>query len=353
MTERALAWVVGAVDGPMEVLVTRLAGEVEFLCREAAEVVRLAAVVDAAIVVVPAGRDAALNGGRDHVVAGCEILVGQLGPDRVCVVSGPAAALPVTLEGITGIEAPAGGEIEACLDRLRTFVAASSRIRYRTNWLARYEFGLDLEDALLKHREAAQLEAVLRGNGRWGRIGALLDVGTCTGRYPLLLRDAVRPDGVIVGLDCDAECVEFARGKAARSAPDDARIEWLCADFAAATLAAPRAPFDLISCMMSTISHFGRGRQPAGDDALQRMLERCHRLLTPGGLLVLSVWSRQALDAGNLLAIYDETDCRKLAAWTPDSSELDRRLAAAGFGRRERSRPDPRLDLWVCERASR
>jgi SAM-dependent methyltransferase len=225
-------------------------------------------------------------------------------------------------------------------------------IRYRTNWLAQYEFDLDAEDEALKQVEAQWVAETLRVGGRWGRIASLLDVGTCTGRYPLLLREAVCPEGSIVGVDNDPACVDFARAKVVRAAKDDTRIALVRADFTASDLILTQTPFDLITCMMSTLSHFGHGRAPGFDDALQAVLLRFAHLLAPGGLLLFSVWSRKALDSGHLLAIYDESDRLKLTAWTPDAEEVDRRLMTAGFGVRECSGPDPRLDLWACEKAS-
>ena len=37
------------------------------------------------------------------------------------------------------------------------------------------------------------------------------------------------------------------------------------------------------------------------------------------------------------------------ALWVERGAELATRLAAAGFATVQRTRPDPRLDLWVCE----
>ena len=229
--------------------------------------------------------------------------------------------------------------------------ASTDPIQYRADWLVHYESALDPEDAALKRAEAERLEAALRERGRWGRIGGVLDVGTCTGRYPLLLREAVRPDGSIVGIDIDPACVEFARGNVARIAGSDARIVVVHADFTSPELALPQTPFDLVICMMSTLSYFGRNRRAGFDDALQRVLLRFANLLAPEGLLFFSTWSREALDTGRLLSIYDESDRWKLAAWTPDTDEMEQRLVAAGFAFRKRSCPDPRLDFWACEKA--
>jgi len=238
------------------------------------------------------------------------------------------------------------------LARLDRAVAASkNRIAYRSNWLARYEYALDPEDQALKSAEARALADALRTRGRWGRVGRCLDVGTCTGRYPLFLRDAVRPEGRIVGLDDNLQCVQFARANVEREASDDARIRILHGDFGAPRLSLEDAPFHLITCMMSTLSHFGRDRNDGLDDALQETLRRMWQLLDPRGVLVFSLWSEEACRTGRFLSIYRPEDGRRLASWTPGMEETERRLSAAGFEKVERIQPDSRLDLWICERA--
>ena len=237
------------------------------------------------------------------------------------------------------------------LDRLeRAVVASKNRIAYRSNWLARYEYALDEADEALKSAEAQALTEALRARGRWGHLARCLDVGTCTGRYPLHLRDALCPDGRIVGLDDNVQSVQFARANVGREAPDDDRIRIVHQDFGAPRLSLKEAPFDLITCMMSTLSHFGQDRRDDFDDPLQATLVRMKEMLGAGGLLVFSLWSDEACRTRRFLSIYRPEDERRLAAWTPGVEETARRLAAAGFARIERIQPDSRLDLWVCER---
>lgn len=220
------------------------------------------------------------------------------------------------------------------------------RIGYTEEWLRRYDRQLPEEDERLKAREAALVADVLRSRDRWGRIGSYLDIGTCTGRYPLLLGDAVLPGGTIVGIDQNRDCVLTARANLARHRPDEDRISILWGDFSAPDLAVPGAPFDLITCMMSTVSHFNGGAGREG--GIPRMLERCARLLADHGLLLLSSWSEEACRARDFLSIYGADDAVSLARWTPSPEELGRSLAAAGFTDSTSERPDPRLDLWVC-----
>jgi SAM-dependent methyltransferase len=146
--------------------------------------------------------------------------------------------------------------------------------------------------------------------------------------------------------------VQFARENVTRAAPGDTRIVLVHADFAARDLTLPGTPFDLVTCMMGTVSHFGRGRRVDFDDPLQAVMRRFAGLLAPDGLLVLSSWSREALESSRLLAIYDEADCKRLVEWTPQADELDARLLVAGLRVVARSAPDPRLDLRVCRKGA-
>jgi len=242
--------------------------------------------------------------------------------------------------------------MQTYLDRLQTAVAsAKSRIDYWSHWLARYEFALDVEDESLKSSEADLTERVLRDKGSWGAVSRYLDVGTCTGRYLLRLRDAVRRDGIIVGIDDNLDSVLFARGNIHEHCPDDDRITIVQRDFLQDTTLID-GEFDLLTCMMGTLSHFGHDRNNRYEDNLQRALSHMARLLRPGGHLVFSTWSPEACEKGNLLSIYGKLDAARLARWTPTVNELDARLRLAGFDPPEKYYPDARLILWYCVRRS-
>jgi hypothetical protein len=94
--------------------------------------------------------------------------------------------------------------IQPLLERIQRGIEESSaRIDYPTIWLARYDYGLPEEDKVLKTAELGLVKAELQRLNRWGETRHYLDVGTCTARYPLALRDAVRPDGEILGIDVE------------------------------------------------------------------------------------------------------------------------------------------------------
>jgi SAM-dependent methyltransferase len=232
-----------------------------------------------------------------------------------------------------------------------TLASNKSRIHYRANWLARYEFALDPQDQALKTVEGHQVVHELRQRQRWGRLASLLDIGTCTGRYPLLLRAALHPRGQIVALDDDPDCVQFSRTNIERTVAvetEGAKIEVLSADFGNPSTHIPGAPFDLITCMMSTLSHFGQERRVDQQDLLQSVLVHIGELLAEDGVFLFSSWTESACQARDFLSIYEQEDRRRLADWTPAAAELQQRLEAAGWLEVRRIAMDPRLDLWIC-----
>jgi hypothetical protein len=229
--------------------------------------------------------------------------------------------------------------------------SASARIDYESNWLAFYELGLGPEDTALKTVESKRVEEVLRRLGKWGRLERCLDVGTCTGRYPMFLAPALSPQGIALGIDDDVDCVRFAQANVARKCPDDHRIRIKREDFSGPDLGI-KGSFDLITCMLGTLSHFGRGRTRATggtfQDNLQQTLARMRALLKDDGIVILGTWSEQACAARQMLGIYKDNERLRLAEWTPSIKELHQRLRQAGLEVVEEAQPDIRLDLTVC-----
>jgi SAM-dependent methyltransferase len=237
-------------------------------------------------------------------------------------------------------------ELQQALD------SAQARIDYESNWLAIYEFALDRDDEDLKTVEIKRAEEVLRSRGLWGSIDRYLDIGTCTGSYPIHLREAVRPEGEILGVDEDFDCVRFARSNVRRHCPEDRRIRIQQLDFTGRETRLDPG-FDLITCMLGTIAHFGWDRQPSFNDTLQRALTRMKTLLRPDGLLIIGTWSRYACDTTKMISIYSESDRQRLAEWTSPIEELKQRLALADLQVTDRLEPELRLDFLVCARAGR
>jgi SAM-dependent methyltransferase len=237
------------------------------------------------------------------------------------------------------------------LDRLRKNAEYSSnRIDYPVNWLVHYDHALPREDETLKIEELSAVRVDLMRLGLWGNIRHFLDVGTCTGRYPFALSDAVKPGGTIMGVDNDIDCVRFTQAKVRRELGRESRFRIEHHDFRA-----PEPPstqqFDLITCMLSTLLHFDRLEEncPPYDDSLQRALEKFARLLTPDGILFFSVWTEEACRDLQLLSIYSEEDARRLAGAAVSQRELRDRVECAGLRMLAPIRLQNRLDLYRCE----
>jgi SAM-dependent methyltransferase len=239
--------------------------------------------------------------------------------------------------------------IPAFLERIRQAIEYSSRrIDYRLVWLARYDHGLPAKDELLKAVELSTVKTELQRLARWGKVRRHLDVGTCTGRYPVSLRDAVDPNGEIMGIDNDMDCINYARWNVQFEVRNDPRLHIERADFCDEE-GKIAGPFDLITCMLGTAIHFRRDREvPPYDDPFQRALERFGALLEDDGLLFLSVWTEEACRDLDLLSIYTEEDKQRLAEWTPTAAELRSRLTAAGLSFDLPYHLESRIDLYCC-----
>jgi hypothetical protein len=244
-----------------------------------------------------------------------------------------------------------GEDIErflAQLDRVRLQVDA--QIDYEPHWLAQYEFALSQDDEELKTVEAARLFEILRKLDHSARVKDALDIGTCTGRYPIQVCQHLGDVRRVTGIDADPDCVRFAAALV-RKAGLDARITIRRADFLEDQDGA-LGTYELVTCMLGTASHFGIDRKPSFDDSLQKALRRMAGLLTAQGVLVLSNWSEQACEnqGRGLLLIYRQEDRRMLSRWTVPLDELRKRLQLAGLEVVEEASPNVRIDMLACAR---
>ena len=226
----------------------------------------------------------------------------------------------------------------------------TKRIDYAPNWLALYEFDLPSDDEEVKTVEINRVKEILYERDLYGQVKLYLDVGTCTGRYPIGLLDGLTEDGEVLGIDDDPDAIRFARGQLRDRAKGDKRIRIQQMDFAAREIPDIGNDFDLITCMLGTLSHFGADKQADFEDTLQFVLRRMADLLSRGGLLMLGNWSEYAKTNRELLSIYRASDRRRLAEWTPDREELRDRLTAVGLVILDQVQPVGRLDLFVCQR---
>jgi SAM-dependent methyltransferase len=228
-----------------------------------------------------------------------------------------------------------------------TLGLAQRHISYTSNWLAKFEFHLGNGDHQLKEAEKRRVREVLRKSARWGKIRRCLDIGTCTARYPIFLRDAISSSGKIIGIDSNQDCIEFAKANVKVLAGSDKRISIKESDFMSGVNDLG-ANFDLITCMLGTLAYFGWQ-----ESVLKAALRRMRSLLSASGWLILSNWSAEACERRDLLEIYDAADKRRLAQWTPKLAKLRSYLREQGLEEvREVSGQQlkSRLDVLVCAR---
>jgi SAM-dependent methyltransferase len=226
------------------------------------------------------------------------------------------------------------------------YFSALKQIDYaHSNWLSQYDFHLRPEDEQLKQVEIQSVKDILEEMDKWGNISRYLDIGTCTARYPLEFRDAVIAEGEIIGIDNDRECVKLARVKSIV----DSRIRILDIDFSEKEIQ-QIGQFDLITCMLGTISHFGWDKNSTYTDTLQRVLERISTLLAQDGILILSVWSEHACKNLQMIDIYRKSDRQRLAEWTPTVTELKNRLELLTISTLLEIMVDARLNILICKR---
>lgn len=236
----------------------------------------------------------------------------------------------------------------------KEYRATANQIYYSSdNWPYEYEF-LKGESGHLKRVEMDTVNSRLHQLNRWGSFRRYLDIGTCTGRYPIGLREAVCSDGQIIGIDNDPRCVDLAESNRENQVGKDQRIKILGID-----LYDKEVPnlgkFDLITCMLGTLSHLigtwpssDRGVQLTPKDKLNTVLQLITHLLSDDGVLILSIWSEHARNTLQMIDIYCEADRKTLARWTPSFTDVKESLEALGLTI-HRDDSHLRLILLTCQ----
>jgi ubiquinone/menaquinone biosynthesis C-methylase UbiE len=151
----------------------------------------------------------------------------------------------------------------------------------------------------------------------------VLDVACGTGVAARLAAQQVGPAGQVTGLDLNPGMLAVAR---ALPPPPGATITWV--ECSAVAMHLPDATFDVVLCQQ------GFQFFPDKPAALREM----HRVLVPGGRMVLSVWTKTVDPYG--LAQWEAVErhvgpeaATRLRAprVVPEPEELSRLLVAAGF----------------------
>lgn len=147
------------------------------------------------------------------------------------------------------------------------------------------------------------------------QIGAVsLDIGCATGRYPAIFADM---GFRAIGWDTSPQAVALSRYRVRGHGDVVVDQRDLLVD--------PPEPdsVSVITCMMGTFNHLGRGDQ-------ERFIAIAARALRPGGVMVASSWN-PACTLGDLLQIYTPEEQAVIATGCRPAGELLDLLAAAGF----------------------
>ncbi len=229
------------------------------------------------------------------------------------------------------------------------------RIDYDSNWIAKYEYGLRPSDHEIKESELNAAQEIVRTLTKTEKIGSYLDIGTCTARYPiaLLTSEVLKGDARIVAVDEDGDCIAFARGRL-NEKKLLSRVKLVSGDFMGDGMGSfDEFQFELITCMLGTISHFGApvGRdETVGYPGIVSAVRRMHARLSANGSLLIGNWSEDARRDRRFLSIYSPADIKSLQAWTPTRPELTRILTDSGL-KVTRVVPAHLIDVFVAQRA--
>jgi hypothetical protein len=205
-------------------------------------------------------------------------------------------------------------KIEECKDQ----------VQYTSNWLLQFDHLVrrQIPTISIESRAVEQyLQSYLKRENK-EYFERYLDVGVCTGRYPMLLAEQKKLVGTFDVLDRDDDSETFLqiRYPEWNFIKEDIRMAHVSNSL--------NPPYNLITCMLGTVSHFGLNNRKMWNvrsgfyHGLKNMLD----MLDIGGLLIFSVWNRAALAKGSFLDIYTNAQRKRLTPNNPDEARIKRVL---------------------------
>jgi TIR domain len=198
------------------------------------------------------------------------------------------------------------------------------QVQYTSNWLLQFDHLVRRQVPTISI-ESRAVEQYIRSylkREKKESFERYLDVGVCTGRYPTLLAEQGKLVDAFDVLDRDDDSETFLqiRSPEWNFIKDDIRM--------AGVRDSLNPPYNLITCMMATVSHFGLDNRSMWNarsgffHGLKNMVE----MLDPAGLLIFSVWSRAAVAKGSFLEIYTNSQRKRLSQNNPDQARIRRVL---------------------------
>ena len=207
------------------------------------------------------------------------------------------------------------------------FAKAESNIDIDPRGLAPYEHPTSKEDRELKRDEYNTFVSMVCPDGG-SKFKRHLDIGTCTARYPIAVQADINIEieSDILGIDIDADCVAFSKGRclSLQSPPPPIDIQQIdLMDVSESAI----GRFDLITMMMGTVSHFGyeMGR-------IEKAARCIYSVANNDGLVVVSAWTPEAAKQRRLIEnLYRDSDVPRLSEWSPAPTDLKLAFENAGL----------------------
>lgn len=183
-------------------------------------------------------------------------------------------------------------------------------LEYDTELFLKYDFSLP-EDETKKFLETVNLFYLLGAK----KPSETLDIGSATGRYPMLL---TWMGAKARGIDIEERAIRYAEGQ---MRADSDWPKYQLADARSLPFEIPT--FDLVTCMMGTFAHI-----PASDQ--NDVIAKIFNALLPSGHVAISTWD---MECGHLayLSIYNEKQKDTIRSNSPSAKELMAMLEKAGF----------------------
>lgn len=203
--------------------------------------------------------------------------------------------------------------IEALRDNTRfSRGITGTGLSYDQELFMRYDFALP-EDETKKFLEAVNLLYLLGSLELPGN--ATLDIGSATGRYPMLFNWLGARS---FGMDIEANAIEYAQ----KQRESQEYPKYFRAD-ATEPFPSEIPEIHLATCMMGTFAHISMAGQ-------EKVVNNCYERLVRGGKLAISTWD---LECSHLsyLSIYNEIQKDTIRRNSPSVHRISEMLTKAGF----------------------
>lgn len=190
---------------------------------------------------------------------------------------------------------------------------------YTTELFLKYDYALP-EDETKKFLETVNLFYFLPQIEQEKKIPkTTLDIGSATGRYPLLFSWLGTKSAR--GIDIEQRAVEYATSKVAGKPGEGTHPHFEIGD--AVDLPYKTPTFDFVTCMMGTFAHI-----PKKDH--KKVIDNVYEALHPGGGFAISTWDLECEHLA-FLSIYAETMKEEIRLNSPGREGMRTMLEEAGF----------------------